>query len=581
VPLLRRARAAAIGTALLATGCLAMNPLAFADPGQPGCAQGGPTMRYLVVFAPGTAGQDADAQITGACGTTTVYYAQIAVAVAMSADPGFGERIGPDRVYSAQAQAYYDSDQAAAPDSSHKADELPNDPAGGITPDPGAVSQTNRTGQQWDMAMIRANQAHRINEGSQRVLVGVLDSGIDPNHPNLTKELDPAASAGCVTGKPDTSQAAWAPTTSSHGTHVAGTIAAADNGNGIAGVAPGVRVASVKVVDDQGYIYPEAAVCGFMWAAQQHMAVANSSYFVDPWVFTCKDSQGQSVIYTAVERAVQYATAHNVLSVAAAGNGAVDLTNAGQDSRSPDNVDAGDQEQRQLDVGCVQLPAGVPGVVTVSAVGGNDVKAGYSSYGLGAVNVTAPGGDPRQRTTSGPRCVLSTVPGGYADSCGTSMAAPHVSGVVALLASTHPGATPKQLTRLLYGEANPIACPADYDLNGTGIQDAYCTGDATYNSFYGHGMVDALAAVSSSSPAPTTTTAVSTPSSPPAALPDRTVGGSTPNKPVVNSPLPHKGEAPTAPDTTTPPPASPVRQPPPSLTPAGGPVGGFALLGMW
>jgi subtilisin family serine protease len=231
-----------------------------------------------------------------------------------------------------------------------------------------------------------------------------------------------------------------------------------------------------------------------------------------------------------------------------------------------------------LAVGCVQLPAGVPGVVTVSAVGGNDVKAGYSSYGLGAVNVTAPGGDPRQRTTSGPRCVLSTVPGGYADSCGTSMAAPHVSGVVALLASTHPNATPKQLTRLLYSEANPIACPADYDLNGTGIQDAYCTGDATYNSFYGHGMVDALAAVTNSSPAPTTATAVSTPSSPPPALPDRTVGGSTSNKPAVSGALPHKGGSTAAPP---PPPANPVPQPPSSLTPAGGAVGGFALLGMW
>jgi len=581
VPLLRRARAAAIGTALLATGCLATNPLAFADPGQPGCAQGGPTMRYLVVFAAGTAGQDADAQIVGACGTTTVYYAQIAVAVATSADPGFGERMGPDRVYSAQAQAYYDGDQAQAADGSYKSDELPSDPAGAVTPDPGAVSQRNLTGQQWDMAMIRANEAHRINEGSQRVLVGVLDSGIDPNHPNLAKELDRTASAGCVTGKPDTSQAAWAPTTSSHGTHVAGTIAAADNGNGTAGVAPGVRVASVKVVDDQCYIYPEAAVCGVMWAAQQHMTIANNSYFVDPWVFTCKDSQGQSVIYTAVERAVQYASAHNVLSVAAAGNGAVDLTNPGQDSRSPDNVDAGDQEQRQLDVGCLQLPAGIPGVVTVSAVGGNDVKAGYSSYGLGAVNVAAPGGDPRQRTSAGPRCVLSTVPGGYADSCGTSMAAPHVSGVAALLASTHPNATPKQLARLLYSEANPIACPADYDLNGTGIQDAYCTGDATYNSFYGHGMVDALAAVNSASPAttPTTATSVSTPSGPPPALPDKSVDGAAAitARPAIQ----HKSDSTTVPDRTPIPPSNPVPQPTQALTPAGGAVGGFALLGMW
>lgn len=569
MPLLRRARAAAIGTALLATG-LAMNPLAHADPG-PGCAPGGQTLRYLVVFTVGTSSDDAQAQITSACGTTTIYYPQIAVAVATSADPGFGERLGPDRVYSAQAQAYFDGDQS--PDGGHKADDQIRDG----TPDPDTVSTDDQTNQQWDMSMIKAQAAHKINEGSSRVLVGVLDSGIDPGHPNLAKELDQQASAGCVTGKPDTTEPAWAPSTSSHGTHVAGTIAAADDGSGVVGVAPGVRVASVKVVDDAGYIYPEAAVCGFMWAAQQGMTIANNSYFVDPWVFTCNDSQGQNVIYTAVERAVSYATAHGVLSVAAAGNGDVDLANPGLDSQSPDNVDPGDQEQRQLGMDCVQLPAGIPGVVTVSAVGGAGVKAGYSSYGLGAISLTAPGGDPRQRTADGPRCVLSTVPGGYASSCGTSMAAPHVSGVAALLASTHPNATPKQLAKLLGAEADPIACPADYDLNGTGTQDAYCTGDTSFNSFYGHGMVDALAAVSGSTPAPSTQ-AASAPvvTNPRPQVPDQGIPTNPPAAHQTTNP-PWKADTtvPQAPATVTIPPA------PPTLTPAGGPIGGFALLGTW
>src|ERR1700743_2094980 len=96
VPLLRRARAAAIGTVLLATGCLAIPPLAAADPGQAtwaGCVQGGPTLRYLVLFADGTASSDAKAQISTACGATTIYYPQIAVAVATSADPDFGQRM--------------------------------------------------------------------------------------------------------------------------------------------------------------------------------------------------------------------------------------------------------------------------------------------------------------------------------------------------------------------------------------------------------------------------------------------------------------------------------------------------------
>jgi subtilisin family serine protease len=139
-------------------------------------------------------------------------------------------------------------------------------------------------------------------------------------------------------------------------------------------------------------------------------------------------------------------------------------------------------------------------VVTVSSVGADELKAGYSSYGLGAIDLTAPGGDSHQHSSNGSNCVLSTVPGGYASACGTSMAAPHVSGVAALLASLHPHASPRQLTVLLNEQATPVACPSDYDLNGTGTQDAYCTGDSSYNSFYGHGLVNAFAAVTDDLP---------------------------------------------------------------------------------
>jgi subtilisin family serine protease len=503
-------------TALLAVGCLATATAASADPVQAtpsSCAAGGPDLRYLVVFPLGTPAAEAQNQITADCGETTIYYAPIAVAVATSADPTFADRMGPNRAYSAEAESYYDSDDAGSPGMSKKSDEIQSNVFSATT-DPESVSGTNLASDQWDMAMIKANQANRIDAGSSRVLVGVLDSGVDPHQPNLTKEIDPAASAGCLSGAPDTSEAAWAPTTSAHGTHVAGTIAAADDGKGIVGVAPGVRIASVKVVDDNGYIYPEAAVCGFMWAAQNGMNIANNSYFIDPWIFTCSDTVGQNVVYTAVQRAVDYATNHGVLSIAAAGNQAVDLTNPGEDTGSPDNVDADDQQQRMLGEDCVQLPAGLKGVVTVSSVGADEIKAGYSSYGLGAIDVTAPGGDSHQHAADGDDCVLSTVPNGYATSCGTSMATPHVSGVAALLASTHPDATPGQLTQLLNNEATPVPCPADYDLNGTGTQDAYCTGDSTYNSFYGHGLVNALAAVTAGIPSGQSTANSATPSQP-------------------------------------------------------------------
>jgi hypothetical protein len=331
------------------------------------------------------------------------------------------------------------------------------------------------------------------------------------------------------------------------------------------------------------------------------MTIANNSYFVDPWVFTCENTPGQRVIHEALARAVDYATARGVLSVAAVGNAGVDLTSPGPDSRSPDNVPAGDQQRRQLGEDCAQLPAGLPGVVTVSAIGANEVKAGYSSYGLGAVDVTAPGGDPRQRAADGQRCVVSTVPGGYAGSCGTSMAAPHVSGVLALLASTHPHATPKQLTQLLNEQADPIPCPADYDLSGTGSQDAYCAGDGTYNGFYGHGLVDALAAVShgdndGGAPEPDQAPSAAATAMAPTMRPSTATPDASDQDPPTTTATAPTGVTPTPAPTTAPAPSvapTPSRRPtttttarptptstPPTTTPT--PVGAEPLLfGIW
>ena len=495
MPLPSRARAVAVSAALLAGGCLVTSAAPAAVAAVPeqvntaaGCVQPGPTLRYLVVFDRGTSQPLAEAEIEAACGTPTVYYPQIAVAVATSPDPGFGRRMGLDRAYSAQAEAISKRTGAVV---RKKTDETEIGKSS-------RSSAVDRTVEQWDMDMIKAAEAHAISRGNRSVVVGVLDSGIDPTHPDLVGALDPALSAGCAaTGKADPSVAAWSPSNSSHGTHVAGTIAAADDGHGITGVAPGVRIASVKVVDNDGYIYPEYALCGFMWAAVHGMTITNNSYFIDPWVFTCQNQAGQKVVYEAVQRAVEYSSSRGVLTVAAVGNAGADLSKPGRNTQGPTNA-AEDVKPRPVDNTCLVLPAQLRNVVGVSSVGAAKVKTGYSSYGLGAVDVTAPGGDRKQvpaSTASTDGCVLSTVPAGYDYACGTSMATPHVSGVAALLASVHPGATAPQLSRLLNAQAETLPCPANYDLNGTGVQDAYCTGYSEYNGFYGHGLVNALAAV--------------------------------------------------------------------------------------
>ena len=356
---------------------------------------------------------------------------------------------------------------------------------------------------QWNLRMINAPAAHRITDGSRDVTVGILDNGIDPDHPDLAANIDASQSVGCaVNGVPNRSPAAWRPTDvdargAGHGTHVAGIVGAARNGIGVIGVAPGVRLASVKVVDADGYVYPEYALCGIMWAAEQDMEVTNNSYLVDPWAQWCSTDPDQAAVAAAMRRALAYSQRRDVVSVVAVGNAHGDLTAPSTDRASPNN---GRPQQRRLDDHCRALPAGMPGVVAVSAVGPTGQKAYYSNYGLGVVDLAAPGGDgwldwgdeqPRLTDT-----IWSTLPGGqYGWLQGTSMAAPHVAGVAALVRSAHPDATAAEVRSGLRDGARPVPCPTDgYDYNEDGRPDATCVGDAG-QGFYGAGLVDALAAV--------------------------------------------------------------------------------------
>jgi subtilisin family serine protease len=333
-----------------------------------------------------------------------------------------------------------------------------------------------RESEQWDMQMIKADQAHATTDGSRDVVVGVLDSGIDSTHPDLAPNLDAADSVSCIdAGHPDTTPGAAEPTTSGHGTHVAGTIAAARNGVGIVGIAPNVRLASVKVVNDDGFIYPEYAVCGFMWAANHHMDVTNNSYYVDPFEFWCGDQPEQAPALEAVRRAVAYSDRNGVVNVAAAGNSAYDLSNKTTTDSAPNDSTP---VHRVINDGCKDLPAELPGVVTTSSITQSTLLSYFSNRGLGSIDVAAPGSR-----------ILSTWPGGgYASLSGTSMASPHAAGVLALLKSTHPSAGPATLRALLDEQADDHECTSV----STG---APCVGSAERNSYYGNGIVDALDAV--------------------------------------------------------------------------------------
>ncbi|WP_432495953.1 S8 family serine peptidase [Kineococcus gypseus] len=465
------------------TGAAATTAAAATAPGE--------TMVYAVNARQANRGQTLKVEraVTAAGGSVVTSWAEIGVVIARSTDPGFAAALRRDAAVESVG-ATRTAAVAATDPTTGVGDPLAEGESGNGPRTKAAAAQRAadveatttaaldpREGEQWDLAAIGADEAHEITDGSRDVLVAVLDSGIEGTHPDLAPNIDAAASAGCLGGVPDTRYAAWQPTTSDHGTHVAGTIAAARNGVGIVGVAPGVRMSSVKVVNDDGFIYPEAAICGFMHAALTGADVTNNSYYVDPWQFWCDDDADQRAVKTAVDRAVQFSRGRGVANVAAAGNSNVDLAHKTTDSSSPNDTTP---VTRPIDGGCEDIPAELDGVVTVSSTDRNGAKSSFSNYGEGVIDVAAPG-----------RGILSAVTGGgYGLKSGTSMASPHAAGVLALIKSAHPELSGDALVQRLEQQADDTPCPATAPTGG-----ALCTGTAADNGFFGEGLVDALDAV--------------------------------------------------------------------------------------
>jgi lantibiotic leader peptide-processing serine protease len=462
---------------------------------------------YIVLYKSQSVPANAAQTISAAGGTLVHSYGQIGVAVASSGSEAFRQNLLSDsRIANAASTSGFATqlegnvtDAAAAP----LADIV------GI-PAPGS---DNLSGLQWDMDQIHSPEARAIEGGSPSVVVGDIDTGLDYTHPDLAANVDFAKSVSCVGGVPDTNPAAWNDD-NGHGTHTAGTIAAAKNTVGIVGVAPNVKIAGIKAGNAAGFFFPEAVVCAFMWAGSHDINVTNNSYFADPWLFNCRNDPEQRAIWTAERRAIRYAQSNGVVVVAAEGNQSDDLAHPTQDATSPDDTDP---VLREIHNQCAVVPVEVPGVVGVTANGNLQLKSFYSSYGVGSASVVAPGGDSiLQRTAAAPNGrVLSTWPAALLGNClrqvidvsgatycylqGTSMASPHVAGVAALIESTgitSPGAVSARLQQT----ADPLACPADLSIyapfpavdNGA---PQVCTGGTGYNSFNGHGQVNALAAV--------------------------------------------------------------------------------------
>ena len=262
----------------------------------------------------------------------------------------------------------------------------------------------------WGVGRLNAPAAWDYTTG-QGVKVAVIDTGIDYTHPDLAPNYKGGYNFVANSDDPRDDQG--------HGTHVAGTIAAVKDGNGVAGVAPGASLYAVKVLDKNGSGQYSWIISGIEWAVEHRMDVINMSL---------GGGQGNEALQQVMEKAGEA----GVTVVCAAGN----------------------------DSGPVNYPAKYPQAIAVSASDSSDKIASFSSRGP-EIAVIAPGVN-----------IYSTKKGGgYTTLSGTSMASPHVAGLAALAigAGAHgPDAVRKALT----GAAAKLPGLTS-DQQGAGLVDAF------------------------------------------------------------------------------------------------------------
>jgi serine protease len=329
---------------------------------------------------------------------------------------------------------------------------------------------------QWNFSKIQMPSAWDITSGTG-ITVAVVDTGVAyENYGPFVKAPD-LASTTFVAGWNFVNNTSHANDDHSHGTHVAGTIAqTTNNAVGATGIAYSAKIMPVKVLNSNGVGQDDWVANGIVWAADNGAKVINLSL-------------GAPSPSTVLEDAVNYAHDKGAVVVAAAGN---------------DNT------------GSLIYPAAYPSVISVGAIRFDETRAPYSNYGPG-LTLVAPGGDLNvdQNNDGFPDGIVQQTFNpltkdptdfGYWLFQGTSMAAPHVSGIAALILAHFPGSGPDDVRSILTLSAKDL-------------------GAAGYDTIYGYGLVQAFSALNVG-PTPTRTstptrTATSTPG-PPTATPTPT-----------------------------------------------------------
>jgi thermitase len=293
----------------------------------------------------------------------------------------------------------------------------------------------NNTGQSvwWQRgtpdADIDAPQAWHVSRGAG-LTVAVADTGVDPGHPDLAGRIVPGYDF--VDGDADPRDG------HGHGTHVAGTIAAGENGAGVIGVAPEALVMPLRVLDDNGGGNSADVAAAFAYAGDRGVRVVNASL-------------GSSYPSLVERRAIH--DHPGTLYVVAAGNG-------GPDGVGDDNDGATREYPCSHDE---------PNLICVGATDSDDARAAFSNFGAASVDLFAPGQDIVSSWARGRPTVLNQYFGagdGYEIMQGTSMASPHVAGAAALTAAVQPGWSGSQLRAALIDGADRLPGLAGASVSG-------------------------------------------------------------------------------------------------------------------
>lgn len=512
---------------------------------------------YVLVGRPrDTEAVAAALRATGAAVTST--NTAVGMVTVRTAAAGFG---AVARAVPGVDGAATDRDPAWSPEPSPVESPSPSDLApatGADLPPPPPAGGDPLDGWLWAHPALGVTAAHEVTLGRPTVRVGVIDTGVDASHPDLVGVVDTATSRSFVVDDPEIDGPCEHPGCvdpatedgDTHGTHVAGIIAAAANGLGVSGIAPRVRLVSLRAGQDSGYFFTGPTVNAITASGDLRLDVVNLSFYVDPWLYVCaggapgdspEQVEAQRVVSALVTRALAYAHGRGVTLVAAAGNERRDLARPGTDEVSP-NYGASPQGRRLDPARCRELPAEDPSVLGVTAVDRRGGLAGYSNWtsdpGSDEVDLAAPGGDldapegrqgrilstaarshllargwvdaaGRVTRLGAANGVVRDCPAGlgagvpdpgrrcglYLWLSGTSMAAPQVTGVVALAESAHGRMSPDAVAALLARTATDTPCPPPPTATDALEGPVRCTGTTARNGFFGEGVASAARAV--------------------------------------------------------------------------------------